>query len=353
MFGQRLENLEEYTPYPYTEGCVRLDANESFINFPDEIKQEIIKKITEEALNRYPDPNAAELCAEFADLYRLKPENVVAGNGSDELIALIFSALLNAGSNVLVTAPDFSMYKFYCELYGQNVTVLQKDENFAFTADMIIKKAAETNSDFIIFSNPCNPTGQGLSAKEAEKIISSVNCTVCVDEAYMEFWADNETVLDLIEKHDNLLVLKTCSKAFGCASMRLGFAAAGKKIISMFKKAKSPYNVNSLSQAAGTVILKNKEILEAATKQIIKQKNELYTELKKLERRDFSVFETKTNFVLCQSSKAELIYKNLEKENIIIRYLRPDLLRITAGSYEENTAFLKKTEVILNETGIC
>ena len=352
VFGKKLNGVEEYVPFNYEPGMIRLDANESYADMPDEMKNKVLAEINSQAFNRYPDPASSALCKAFADYYGLFASNVVAGNGSDELISIIFSALLPRHSKVLILTPDFSMYKIYANLYEQSVVTVEKDEDLNITADTVIEAAKRHSADFIIFSNPCNPTGQGMVASEVEKIVSSVNCAVCVDEAYMEFWAENETVLPLVNKYENLMVLKTCSKAFGMAGFRLGFVIANENIISMFRKAKSPYNVNSLSQAAGLAALKNREYLKNMTAQIISRKQKLYNALKELESSVFHVYETKTNFVFVKTPMAKELYSYLIKNNIVVRYTSPDYLRITAGTRGENEILKTKLEAALCETGI-
>lgn len=351
-FGKNLKNTEEYIPQTYTPEMIRLDANESYADMPDEMKSKVLAEINAQAFNRYPDPAANALCKAFADYYGLYAANVVAGNGSDELIAIMCSALLPSHSRVLVVSPDFSVYKIYASLYENTVITVDKDENLNFDTDELISVAKSRAVDLIIFSNPCNPTGQGITASEAEKIISSVNCAVCIDEAYMEFWSDNETVLPLINKYDNLIVLKTLSKAFGMAGFRIGFAVAGMDTVSLFRKAKMPYNVSVLSQAAGLAALKNKEYLKNMTSQIIARKNMLYQSIKTLESSDFRVFDTKTNFITVKTSGALAIHDYLLKNKISVRYISPDFLRITAGTRGENDILKTKLEAAINETGI-
>ena len=351
-FGKNLKDTEEYVPLSYTPGMIRLDANESYADMPDEMKSKVLAEINAQAFNRYPDPAASALCKAFADYYGLYAANVVAGNGSDELISLMCSALLPSHSRVLVISPDFSVYKIYASLYENTVITVDKDENLNFDTDSVVNTAKNRAVDLIIFSNPCNPTGQGIPATEVEKIVSSVNCAVCVDEAYMEFWEDNETVLPLINKYENLIVLKTCSKAFGMAAFRLGFAVAGMETVSLFRKAKMPYNVSALSQAAGLAALKNREYLKNMTSQIIARKNMLYEAVKSFESQDFRVFNTKTNFITVKTSQASKIHGYLLKNGISVRYISPDFLRITAGTRGENDILKTKMEAAINETGI-
>lgn len=238
----RLKGIEAYNPTAYN-GEIRLDANESCFDLPQDIKEEIAKNIKNIAFNRYPDPNATELCKKFASYFNVDYKNVIAGNGSDELLSLLFGAILRPGSMVMLVTPDFSMYKFYADLYGQHTMIFNKPimtEIELWKAFSLVNKA-----DMIVFSNPCNPTSKGVCRKEILEAASQTAGIVIADEAYMDFW--DESVIDQINNIKNLVVLKTCSKAFGLAAARVGFAAANEEIIEMFRKAKSPYNVSTLS----------------------------------------------------------------------------------------------------------
>ena len=181
VFGKKLNGAEEYIPFKYEPGMIRLDANESYADMPDEMKNKVLAEINAQAFNRYPDPASTALCKAFADYYGIFTSNVVAGNGSDELISIIFSALLPKHSKVLILTPDFSMYKIYANLYEHSVCTVEKDKDLNITAQAVIDAAKKNSVDFIIFSNPCNPTGQGMPASEVEKIVSSVSCAVCVE----------------------------------------------------------------------------------------------------------------------------------------------------------------------------
>jgi len=162
MFGDKIKDFEPYIPFKYTEGQVRLDANESPYDLPADIKNKIYEGIKGLDFDRYPDPDATLLCRAFADYYGVDPQNVVAGNGSDELLSVILSVSLSKGAKVTVVKPDFSMYAFYSTLGENNVNVFNKGDGDAF--DPMAFAEASRGSDIAIFSNPCNPTGSIVKA---------------------------------------------------------------------------------------------------------------------------------------------------------------------------------------------
>lgn len=332
VLPEKLINLVPYEPIS-GEYEVRLDANESFISVNEDMRAEICRVIETADFNRYPDPLCMDLRKIFANLNGVSYENIAVGNGSDELISILMNSFLEKGDKVITLSPDFSMYGFYCSGAECDNIVLKKDEDFNIDVDSIIACADENNARMIIFSNPCNPTSCGISAEEVRRLIKSVSALVVVDEAYMDFW--NESVLSEINDYDNLIVLKTCSKAIGLASIRLGFAVANPTLTRAINAAKSPYNVNSLTQEIGKIILSNREYIEKSRAEILEGKEQLYSQLCKFSSDDFKVFESKTNFVYIKTSRAKEIFEKLKVCSIVVRCFGNGL-RITAGTKQEN-----------------
>ncbi len=346
-----VDKLAKLTPYDPIEGRfdIRLDANESFFNLDADVKAEVLEKIGQIPFNRYPDPYAKGAVKAFADLYGLDEKYVTAGNGSDELISIITSCFLNAQSNIVTLAPDFSMYAFYGSLYEQKCHAFGKNDDLTVNVDEFIKFCKDKDADMVIFSNPCNPTSCGIEKDEVRKIIEALDCLVVLDEAYMDFW--DQSLLDEIEKYDNLIILKTCSKAFGLASIRMGFAVAGEKITTALKAAKSPYNTDTISQVVTETVLRHKEMLYENVNTIIENKN--YLLIKAIALRDkYHCFETvypsKTNFIFIKTEKAQDIFEKLMKKSIAVRKFT-GYLRITAGNASENEKLLFCLEQIISE----
>ena len=330
--NKKIINLVPYEPISGTYD-IRLDANECPDNLPDNIRGEIKNEIDMLAFNRYPDPLASSVVSAFADYYGLNPDFVTAGNGSDELIFLIESAFLEKGDKMLVVFPDFSMYNFYSSICEVECDTFVKDDNLDIDVDAMIDKINRDDIKLVLFSNPCNPTGRGITAEQARKLVTSVNALVILDEAYMDFW--NESLLAEVEQYSNLIIFRTASKAVGCAALRLGFAVANETISRAIKAVKSPYNVNSFSQAAGTVVYRHKEYLQNRKKMIVKNRETLYNGLAELsETTDFRVYPSCANFVFVRTDSAEAIWEYLKEKSIVVR-LMGDFLRITAGTEYE------------------
>jgi len=335
------ERIGRIAPYEPVQGDypVRLDANESFVGLPQSLRDELAGIVSGFAFNRYPDPLAGEVTALFAAYHGVDPAYLTAGNGSDELIALILGSFLDRGECVLTASPDFSMYRFYASLSGARCAQIQKDESLCVAAEALLSAALREKARLIIFSNPCNPTAQGMPAKEVLWLTDSFDGLVVVDEAYMDFW--DQSVLDEAALRPNLIVLRTCSKALGLASLRLGFAAACPPLTQALRKVKSPYNVGGLTQAMAAAVLRHPDVLREAAARVVASCRSLHGALTELAGKysGIRVYPTRTNFVTVASPYAGRLYDGLLSRGICVRRLDA-LLRITAGSETENAVLI-------------
>lgn len=344
--NSKIRELEPYEPISGTYK-IRLDANECAENYPPEIMEQVMEAVRKTAFNRYPDPLAESVVNSFAEYYEIDSKFVTAGNGSDELIFLIQSAFLEKGDKMLVVTPDFSMYKFYSSICETICESFLKDDELNIDVDALIKKINDDDIKLVMFSNPCNPTGQGITREEARKLVTSVNALVILDEAYMDFW--DESLIKEADKYSNLIVFRTASKAIGSAALRLGFAVANETISRAIKAVKSPYNVNSISQAIGEVIYKNKKYLQNRQKRIVSNREKLYNELTRLAqgRDDFKIFNSCANFVFIKTPFGKDLFEYLKQNSIVIRYMG-DYIRISVGTEDENTELLSYIDKYLS-----
>ncbi len=345
---QRIAALEEYTP---SEGeyRIRLDANENPVcRVPDHIYDKIREAVDGVSLNRYPDPCAKELIKAFCAYYGCREECVTAGCGSDELISLLVNMLLGDGDRMLVCKPDFSMYAFYASLANCEVITAGKDGDLGIDFDALAECAREKQVKAVFFSNPCNPTGRAYDRETILRFADSLDCVVVVDEAYMEFCRPGCSVLGDVGERENLIVLKTLSKAFGMAALRVGFAIAHPDIASSLKKIKSPYNLGAVSQAVGKTILGFPDYIKGHTAELIRGTKYLYDSLVSL---GVHAYPTDTNFVLMDFDDdvtAGRIYGELKKRSIIIRNPDRRHLRVSCGTDEENERFIYEFTDIYN-----
>ena len=346
------EKMKKIEPYEPNEACfrVKLDANENNTPIPLHIRREIGDAIADNMLNRYPDPASSELCEKYASFFGISPKEIVAGCGSDELINIIVSFFTQSGDALLCFKPDFSMYSFYCAAHGIKCECVEK-KNLALETDDIIEAARKTHPKIIIFSNPCNPTGTGIEVCEIERLLSSVNSLVIVDEAYMDFW--DQSAIKLISKYDNLIVLRTCSKAFAMAGIRLGFAIGASELIDEIKKAKSPYNVSVLTQIAASIAFDYAPVLREGVHKICDKRDELYLKMENLSAKsdgELAVFPSKANFIFFKAVRDGELDEYLKSNGIIIRSFGNGFMRVSIGEAHEMDEFYGLLEgFILNK----
>lgn len=336
------------TPYDPIAGdfAIRLDANESFLHNQPQIMKKAIENIN---LNRYPDPYCTRLCKAFAARYAMLPENIVMGNGSDELISIITGCLLQKGDTVVMMEMDFSMYRIYAELYECRVVTVPKCTDLTVNVDAVIDAAKHVKAKMVIFSNPCNPTSLLLPQSEVLRLIQALDCLVVVDEAYMDFTGDY-SVIPFVRSTPHLLVLKTFSKAFGLAAIRLGVAITGQTLANALKAVKSPYNVNALSQAIGEAILTDDNMQADNIAMILLERDFLLqciTALAKQKPQINCVYESATNFIFIKIDNAVYVHQKLLEAGIVVRLVGTAYLRVTAGRRVENEQFLKVLEALL------
>lgn len=344
MVKKNIRELKAYKPEEIL--CpIRMEANENPFTINSSLKDRVLESISRISLNRYPDSLATDLRKQISAKSGIKPENIIVGNGSDELIQMLITAFCENEDKVLFPVPTFSMFGIIAKSFGVNTIEIPLDSEWDIDLAEI-KKSYEKNLPKIIFlSTPNNPTGNCFSENKILDIIEKTYSLVVVDEAYADFCG--KTFIDQLKHSKNLIILKTLSKV-GMAGLRVGYLIASKEIINILHKIRLPYNSNSLSQAAAKVILTNNEIVESQVQQIIKGREFLLEELKKLKDKEgITPFHSNANFILFKTEKdADAIHRKLTEEGVLIRNLNGDgplknCLRVTVGRPEENDAFIK------------
>lgn len=343
--------LATLSPYEViaTDCRIRLDANESFLDPGVRFREAVQAAVARVPLNRYPDDGATDLRNALARRYGTEPSRVVPGNGSDELIALLIGSFLQPDETLLLPTPDFSMYRIFAETFHRSLAWLPKDKDLRFSPEAAVEAIRRTGARAFLFSNPASPSAAVLPRAAVETILAETDALVIVDEAYMEFSPGN-SLLPRTDHPDNLVVLRTCSKAMGCAGLRLGSAIASERIASILNSLRAPYNLNSLTQAVGCAILEQETYLEEAVDRIRAARDQLWNDLARwdghplLER----IYPSETNYVYIRTPWSARISDGLRDRSILVRDLG-DALRITVGAPEENQALLEALAEILDE----
>ncbi len=307
---------------------VFLDANENPYNKP---------------FNRYPDPLQTELKEAIAKVKGVPACNIFLGNGSDEAIDLPYRCFCRPGiDNVVAIEPTYGMYKVCADINDVEYRPVLLDEHFQISAEALLA-ACDDNTKIIWICSPNNPTGNNIDREEILKVIEQFQGIVIVDEAYSDF--SRETPMRLaINRHPNLIVLNTLSKAWGCAAIRLGMAFASEEIIEVFNKVKYPYNINILTQNQALEAIKDPFSVDRWVKTLLEERERLMAAFKMLPITKV-VYPSNANFFLVKVTDAQRIYDYLVDEGIIVRNrtrvtLCQNCLRITIGTKTENAELL-------------
>lgn len=338
-----LMDFQNYETKPLTEKYI-VNANESPFNITDEedMKNTIIEIVKNYNFNRYPDPNAVELRKELSKFTNVGLENLICGNGGDEIINLIIMTFVEPEDYVVVHSPSFEMYNISTIINNGKIIKVEDKENFEIDSDKIIEKANENNAKMIFLCVPNNPTGYLMGKDEIENIINNTDGIIVLDEAYIEF-SDIEAINYL--NNDRVIVVRTLSKLFGLAGLRIGYGIGSKNIINCLNKVKPPYNVNGLTQKIATEVLKNKETIIKRIEFFKNERNRISEKLRKFEY--LKVYKSSTNFILVKIDEKYIdkILLNLEKNSILPKIYknRKDLencIRISMSTKKVNDLIL-------------
>lgn len=294
--------------------------------------------------NRYPDPLQWKIKDKLAGIKKVKPEQIFLGNGSDEPIDLIIRAFCDPNQDsILITEPTYGMYKVCAEVNAVNVQQVLLTPDFDLDLEAF-PNTFDASTKVIFLCSPNNPTGNLMSRDRIIEVLRRFYGLVVIDEAYIDFTRSKSFVNEL-KKYPNLVVLQTFSKAWGLAGLRLGVCYASEEIISILNKIKYPYNVNSRTQELALDALENTYKKDIWVDEIIKEREILAAELKKLKITE-KVFPTDSNFLLVRVKDAQSTYQYLTQHRIIVRdrsrvNLCYNCIRITVGTPEENQTLLE------------
>ena len=346
FFNPRLSNLEAYTPgeQPRDRRYIKLNTNESPYPPSKGVRQAIDRQRLD-ALRLYCDPNATALKVELAKLYDKKPSQIFVANGSDDILNFAFLAF--GGEGVLFPDISYGFYEVFAALHQLPFEKIPLKQDF--TIDV---KPYCNQKKLVVIANPNAPTGIALPLRKIEKILeANPQNVVLIDEAYVDF--GGESCARLVEKYPNLLCVQTFSKSRSMAGARLGFAIASEELIAdleTIKYSTNPYNVNSLTQAAGVAAVQENGYYMRNCRKIIKSR--LYTK-KELEKLGFTVLPSKANFLFAKSSRISgmELYLKLKEKGILVRHFEKDRIRefnrITIGSQQEMESFIAAVKEIL------
>ncbi len=338
-FRSNIERMSGYVPgeQPKDGIYIKLNTNENPYPPPPNVLN-AIKDAVNENLRLYPDPVATAARIKVAEILGTKPECVLAGNGSDDLLYIIIRSFSGPGDKVVFPYPSYMLYETLAELQDAHACAVDFRDDYSLPQDFIVKGAKVT-----FIANPNSPSGTMIPSNEISKIASKMDGVLVVDEAYADFANDN--CLPLVEKHDNILILRTLSKSYSLAGIRLGFCIARESLIKGLMKVKDSYNVDRLSIAAVVAALDDQKSMKTHVEKIKETRQYLTKSLRDL---GFFVYPSQTNFVLARCMEgisAGALYQTLKSRKLLVRYFNQrrldDCLRITVGTREEIDILLK------------
>ena len=300
-------------------------------------------------LNRYPDPQQNLVKEALSKIKGISKEQILLGNGSDEVLDLIFRVFCEPREdNVIVLPPTYGMYEVLANINAIELVKIPLVENFQPNVKEIVK-GQDAKTKVLFLCSPNNPTANSFNASSIETLIKEFNGIVVIDEAYIDFSIE-DSWLGRLDEFPNLIVTQTLSKAYGLAAIRLGICYASKEIISILNKIKPPYNVNQLTQDVALQSLLNQEKVKNNITAIISERNQLIRDLENVEIVE-KVYSSDANFLLVKVDDANLRYKQLVKLGIIARnrttqILCDNCLRFTVGTADENKKLINTLKLV-------
>jgi histidinol-phosphate aminotransferase len=333
------------------EAPIKLNQNESPFDPPAELKAEILAALKAQAWNRYPSGDQEPLRRKIAEYTDFPSEGILTGCGSNELIQTLIQALCAAGDRVAVVNPGFSVYSRVATVLELDVNEIPLKKDFSFDVNRIAAAAADDKLVFL--ASPNNPTGTSLSPAEVEWLASRLKGTLVIDEAYYEF--SQQSAQSLVSRSDRLLILRTFSKAWGLAGLRLGYLLGRPEIIPELRKAKLPFSLGLFPQLAGDILLNKVQWVQEAAQTIVAERERVFQALTSLP--GIAPIPSDANFILFRTENltAQQLFQRFREEGILLRCFDSprlvDCLRVTVGRPEENEVFIKTLTSILRESG--
>ena len=340
LVRDKVKGLKAYQVENLDEG-IKLHANENPYPPSPELLKKIFQRLDELELNRYPDPDCKNLKQAIANKTGAHPEQIIIGNGSDELIQYLMQVLCDEGDTIAFPDPTFAMYGITAQCLGLTPVNFPLDDNWDFEAQTALEVLAKNKARLVFISYPNNPTGNCFSEQEIQKLIEQFDGIVVLDEAYHDF--AGKSFLKEMDKHNNLVVLRSLSK-IGLAGLRIGYGIFPSVLAEQVNKVRLPYNSNSLSQWVATELLNDFAHVQNQISSIVEERSRLMDELSKLST--IIAYPSNSNFILFQATNGgEKLFNELKKSGTLLRNLNAhprlkNCLRVTIGTKQENDQFL-------------
>jgi len=339
-------------PLSSAADIVKLDLNENFAVERKIMKNLLLSVCKDVDVRLYPPPQGAIAVRAVSSFFGLNEEEVFVGKGSDEILDLVSKTFVKSGAKVLVVEPTFSLYGFFVKLYGgSKVDVLLKPD-FELDVDKILRMNGK--SSLLILCSPNNPTGNQFKRNEVETLVQEFDGLVVTDEAYADF--AKYSMLNRVREFDNLIVLRTFSKAFGLAGIRAGFAASNHSVMNYIKRVAQPFSIDAVSQRLVASALQNWNYFKKRVNYVLKERKWLFQALTKID--GVFPYPSEANFILFKITReglsSSIVEKRFQKRNVLVKDrgtfpLLWNCLRVTVGSHDMNEAFVSALKEALEE----
>jgi histidinol-phosphate aminotransferase len=346
-FRENILKMAGYTPgeQPVRPGgWIKLNTNENPYP-PSPGVKEVLADLKVDELRFYPDPTASALLEFIAELFGLKKENVIAGNGSDDILTIAIRAFVGEGDTLVCPDPTYSLYPELSDIQGAVCRKIPLNPDFSLPDDFV---ESASGAKLILIPRPNAPVGTVFPLKTMYNICNDFNGVVLIDEAYGDFAEDN--CVSFVNEFDNVIVSRTLSKSYSLANIRFGFALASENLISGMMKVKDSYNVNGITQKIALAALKDRTYFTETVQKIKSTRDKIRKELIEL---NFTVCDSGANFLFAAppEKNAAEIYAALKENGILVRYFpgkrTGDYLRITVGTDEEMNKLLEELKKLI------
>jgi histidinol-phosphate aminotransferase len=347
-FRSNIDAMAAYVPGEQPKPgsqIIKLNSNENpYPPCPEVL--EVLKNFDSEWLRRYPNPYAEDFRQAISKALGVKSDWIIVGNGSDELLNVVMRACVESGRKVVYPTPTYVLYQTLTQMQSAEIVEIPYSEDYELPLEELIA----ANGAVTFIATPNSPSGHVVSMDELRKLASKLSGVLVIDEAYVDFAACN--ALDLVKEFENVISIRTLSKGYSLAGIRLGFGIANPKLLSGLYKVKDSYNIDAIACAVGAVAMSNQEYKNACVQKVNASRTFLAADLKEL---GFRVWDSQANFLLVQSGtgNAEYLYQKLKSEGILVRYFKQprmeDKLRITIGTDKQNQALVQVLKNLLYE----
>ncbi|MGQ4913877.1 MAG: histidinol-phosphate transaminase [Candidatus Asgardarchaeia archaeon] len=332
------------------KNVIKLDTNENLFINPTLINKIVKSALEDVDIRYYPPPMLEPLLEAFSRVYNVSIQQVLAGNGADNIIEVIMRTFLNPGENIIITPPTFGVYSVAAKYYDAHIREVPLNEDFSLNEDNILN-AIDNKTKIIFLCTPNNPTGNQFITEKIIKLIEESNKIVVLDETYADF--SGQSFLKLTNQYDNLIIIRSMSKTFGAAGLRVGFCVASERTMNIIKRMQLPFAISIVSMAVAIKLLERYDYVKSVIKEVIQVRDFMFNELKKIE--GLTPYRSDANFILVKVEKknANELANSLEKRGFRVRVWKDNkhlqnFLRITLAPKNVMIEFIDTLNKIMS-----